>query len=104
MVFIHSPLETFRVAKHLLRMKEGGGGSCCIMLPQYRPGLKVTVTWTDENGENEQSRVVEIPPYTPEDGDELHVHFLRNGEVKVFLTSLFLNNPAYPLKGDEKKL
>lgn len=84
----------------------GGGASCCIAIPEkYTPGMTVTVTWTDQYNEHPQSRVVPIPPYTSEDGGEFHVHFLRNGEIKVFVTAIiFLSNPDYPLKGAEAKM
>jgi hypothetical protein len=51
-----------------------------------------------------QERVVEVPPYTPEDGGHFAVHFLRHGEIRVFVTMFALWNPHYPLKGDDAKL
>lgn len=35
---------------------------------------------------------------------DLAVHFLRNGEVKVFVTNPRLGHPDYPLKGPEAGL
>jgi hypothetical protein len=32
------------------------------------------------------------------------VHFLRNGEIKVFVTIYMTWHPNYPLKGDEAKM
>jgi hypothetical protein len=32
------------------------------------------------------------------------VHFLRDGNVKVFVTMMSLHHPDYPLKGDEARL
>ncbi|MCP3723752.1 DUF3304 domain-containing protein [Paraburkholderia sp. CNPSo 3272] len=89
------------VGKH-----EEHGVACCVSLPaKHTPGLTVTVTWTDEDNKHPQSRVVAVPPYTPADGGEFHVHFLRNGNIKVFATAIvFLGNPDYPLKGDEARM
>ncbi|WP_141696239.1 DUF3304 domain-containing protein, partial [Xanthomonas translucens] len=48
-----------------LQAHRGGGKFvCCISVPDpWRPGLKVTVGWTDDYDENYQERVVEIPKY-----------------------------------------
>ncbi|MGF6775422.1 DUF3304 domain-containing protein [Paraburkholderia sp. GAS334] len=86
---------------------EGGGGfSCCVSLPaKYTPGMTVKVTWTDEYNKNPQSRTVAVPTFGPKDTGVFAVHFLRNGEIKVFITDLvFLSNPDYPLKGDEARM
>jgi predicted small secreted protein len=85
---------------------EGGGGfSCCASIPRlYKPGMTVTVRWGGVEVET-QERVVEVPPYTPEDGGVLAVHFLRNGGIKVFVTMyVFLSHPNYPLKGDDARM
>ena len=89
------------VGKH-----EGGGKfTCCASIPRlYKPGMTVQVGWTDEVGEHPQERTVEVPPYRPEDGGMFAVHFLRNGQIKVFVTMYMLWHPNYPLKGDEAKM
>ncbi|RDS80915.1 DUF3304 domain-containing protein [Dyella monticola] len=90
----------------LLMQHEGGGGFvCCVAIPRiYTPNMTVTVRWTDEAGKHPQERIVAVPPYTPEDGGLFAVHFLRNGDIKVFVTMLGPSHPNYPLKGDEAKL
>ena len=40
-----------------------------------------------------------MPPY--DKVSRLAVHFLRNGEVKVFATMYGLSHPDYPLQGEE---
>jgi len=84
---------------------EGGGKFvCCVSVPRkYKPGMKVHVSWGGV-GVKTQERVVDVPPYKPEDTGVFAVHFLRNGEVKVFVTSYALGHPNYPLKGDEAKM
>lgn len=83
--------------------KGGGGFVCCIGIPRHwKPTYRVTIGWTDDYDENYQERVVEVPKY--ESPGNLDVHFLKNGEIKVFITSLTLWHPNYPLKGPEAKL
>jgi hypothetical protein len=84
---------------------EGGGAVCCVSIPRkYKAGMSVTVKWTDEMDEHPQTRMITVPPYTPADGGMFAVHFLRNGEIKVFVTMLAPWHPNYPLKGDEAKM
>jgi hypothetical protein len=86
---------------------EGGGGfTCCVSLPaKYASGMTVSVRWTDEYNKNSQSRAVTVPPFGPKDTGVFAVHFLRNGEIKVFVTDLvYITNPDYPLKGDEARM
>ncbi|WP_322028895.1 DUF3304 domain-containing protein [Paraburkholderia sp. J76] len=82
---------------------EQGGFACCVALPaKFSPGMTVTVKWTDAYNKNPQSRIVTVPPFSPKDTGVFAVHFLRSGEIKVFVTDLvFITNPDYPLKGDE---
>ncbi|MGF6775423.1 DUF3304 domain-containing protein [Paraburkholderia sp. GAS334] len=88
-----------------LARHEQGGFACCVSLPaKYKFDMTVTVTWTDEYDEHPQSRVVAVPPYTPEDGGMFAVHFLRDGQIKVFVTMLGPRHPNYPLKGDEARM
>jgi hypothetical protein len=85
---------------------EGGGRfACCVSQPvKYTPGMTVTVTRTDEYNKSPQSRTVPVPPYTPEDSGKFAVHFLRDGQIKVFVTMLGPRHPNYPLKGDEARM
>jgi hypothetical protein len=93
-----------RGGSFLMSHKGGGGFVCCVSIPRiYKPGMTVTVRWTDEAGDNPQERAVVVPPYTPADGGMFAVHFLRSGEIKVFVTMLGLGHPDYPLKGEEAK-
>ncbi|NML29372.1 DUF3304 domain-containing protein [Paraburkholderia antibiotica] len=88
-----------------LARHEEGGSACCVSLPaKYTPGLTVTVTWTDTYNEHPQSRVVAVPPYTPDESGMFAVHFLRDGLIKVFVTMYDLGHTNYPLKGDEAKM
>ena len=83
----------------------GGKFTCCTSIPRaYKPGMTVKVWWSDWGGENAMERDVEVPQYGPDEGGRFAVHFLRGGEVKVFVTMMDLSHPDYPLKGDEAKL
>lgn len=83
--------------------KGGGGFSCCIGIPKHwKSNYLVPVRWTDDHGKSYKERVVEVPRY--EKVGHVSVHFLRNGEVKVFATMLALWHPDYPLKGTDAKL
>lgn len=81
----------------------GGKFSCCIGIPKHwNPTYAVTIGWTDDHDENYQERLIKVPNY--EKSGNLDVHFLQNGDVKVFVTSLTLWHAEYPLKGPEAKL
>ena len=81
-----------------------GGLTCCAVIPaKWRRGLQVTVRWSDGHFNNEQERTVSIPEYDNR-GTDLVVHFLRSGEIKVFVTGYLLGHPDYPLKGEEAEL
>lgn len=83
--------------------KGGGGFVCCIGIPKHwKPSYRVTVGWTDDYDENYQERTIEVPRY--DKVGHFSVHFLRNGEIKVFATMLALQHPDYPLKGFEAEL
>lgn len=83
----------------------GGGFSCCISVPKpWRPGLKVVVGWTDAQSLAYQERQVPVPEYDARNTAQMSVHFLRNGEIKVFVPPFGLGNPNYPLKGPEAGL
>jgi hypothetical protein len=84
-----------------------GGGSmvCCVGFPDpWRPGLTAIVGWTDNYNKNYQEREIPIPEYDAKRTGSVKVHFLRNGEIKIFLSLAFLGNPNYPLKGPEAGL
>jgi len=80
----------------------GGKITCCATVPaQWREGLKATIRWTpDLKAYHEEE--VSIPRY--EEAGTLQVHFLRNGQIKIFSSSLRLGHPDYPLTGPEAGL
>lgn len=85
----------------------GGGFTCCVSVPSiWRAGLMATVsrTITVNNQEKILERVVEIPKYDLRNAGHFSVHFLRNGQVKVFVTRLTLGHRDYPLAGKEAEL
>ena len=80
----------------------GGSTSCCVMVPDHwRPGLKVEISWTTDL-KNYHKKIVPVPRYGK--FGALTVHFLRNGDVKVFVTNVLLGHPDYPLTGPEAGL
>ena len=84
----------------------GGGGSfvCCISLPDpWYEGYSVTIRWEDSQFQTHQ-REVKVPQYDPRKIGSFNVHFLRNGEIKVFAVFFGLGHPDYPLKGEEAEL
>lgn len=90
-------------AGNLFEHSGGGSRICCASIPRkFRPGLKVTIEWETDDDKIYQ-REVEIPPY----GDSIsrfNVHFLSDGNVKVFVGMGGLRSPDYPLKGKESEL
>lgn len=85
----------------------GGGFTCCVSVPTvWQPGMKIMVTWDgwEKDMEKTITRVVPVPKYDAETASRLNVHFLRNGEVKVFISRYGLRNRNYPLKGKEAEL
>lgn len=87
----------------ILAHKGGGKFTCCIGVPKpWRPGMTATIGWTDDHDEHYQERVVPVPKY--DEVSRFAVHFLRNGEIKVFVTTYGLGHPDYPLKGTEAGL
>lgn len=83
-----------------------GGGSfvCCVDLPNpWYEGFSVTVEWEDHEGKM-QKRVVPVPQYHAKTSSGFKVHFLRNGELKVFAGPVYLGHRDYPLKGVEAEL
>lgn len=87
---------------------EGGGDICCASVPaQWTPGMIVQVraSWKDSAGAVQSiSREVPVPQYARKDTGHFDIHFLRNGEVKVFVTSLATWHPDYPLQGKDVEL
>lgn len=81
----------------------GGSTSCCAPIPhKWQPGFEVAVEWTNDL-ERYQRKVVAVPKYD-EEASQMAVHFLRDGDVKIFVTSLSLGHPDYPLTGPEAGL
>ena len=89
-----------------LQAHRGGGSfSCCVNVPDpWKPGLTAIVGWTNDYDENYQEREVPIPEYDANHVAQVSVHFLRNGEIKVFIPPVGLGNSNYPLKGPEAGL
>jgi Protein of unknown function (DUF3304) len=85
----------------------GGGFSCCMSMPRvWQPNMTVTVEWESwKTGvEKTLSQVVKVPQYDSKTASTINVHFLRSGEVKVFVSRYGLRNRNYPLKGKEAEL
>jgi hypothetical protein len=83
-----------------------GGGSfvCCADLPDpWHEGLSVTITWEDHESKM-QKRIVPVPQYDPKTIAGFKVHFLRDGQIKVFANRVMLGHPDYPLAGKEAEL
>ncbi len=84
------------------RRHSASGKVCCAVLPyRWSPDLEVEISWTTDL-KNYQKVTVPIPKY--DEAGNLGVHFLRNGEVKVFSTIMILGHPDYPLTGPEAGL
>ncbi|WP_432241437.1 DUF3304 domain-containing protein [Herbaspirillum robiniae] len=97
-----------RAAGGFVGKGEGGGDICCVSVPeQWTPALTVQVraSWEDNAGTVQRiSKQVPLPRYSRKDTGHFNIHFLRNGEVKVFVTSLATWHPDYPLKGKDVEL
>jgi Protein of unknown function (DUF3304) len=84
------------------RRHSAGGTVCCAVVPdRWTPDLKAEIEWTTDL-ETYQKAIVSIPRYN--EVGSLAVHFLRNGQAKVFVTNLILGHPDYPLTGPEAPL
>jgi hypothetical protein len=80
----------------------GGSAVCCVSLPRRSPlDFSVTVGWVDDAGK-EHKREVKVQPY--DKPGRIKIHFLRSGEVKVFVNDIYLPHPDYPLRGEEATL
>lgn len=78
-----------------------GGGSyvCCVTIPtRWRPGLNVTVRWTNNYLDEKQwkQKVVDIPEYKLDEIGFLAVHFYPNDIVKILITNKSSRFPGYP--------
>ncbi|WP_370680030.1 DUF3304 domain-containing protein [Comamonas sp. GB3 AK4-5] len=83
--------------------KGGGVFVCCISIPKkWSPDQKVTIKWTNDHGKSFQERTIPIPEY--KESGQFDVHFLYNGEIKVFVTPMSLWHPDSPLKGPEAEM
>ena len=90
---------------YLAPHRGGGNFTCCASVPRtYRPGMTLDVEWVNNIKDIPKQRTVVVPPYRPQDGGMLSVHFLRDGNVKVFVTMVGPRHPTYPLQGDEARL
>jgi hypothetical protein len=89
----------------IMKHKGGGKFTCCLSIPRtYKPGMTVQVGWGGKSIGTPQERTVTVPPYGPGDRGMFAVHFLGDGQVKVFVTMMTLRHSDYPLKGDEAKM
>jgi hypothetical protein len=84
----------------------GGGMTCCIQVPvKWKNKLMATVKFTSSNGINKEvTKDVFIPEYTDENAGHVGVHFLADGNVKVFVSKFGLGHEKYPLRGKEAEL
>lgn len=80
---------------------EGGGAfTCCVGVPlEWQPGMTATISWRWHESEDVHTAEVPVPRY--ERAGDFAVHFLRSGEVKVFVTNYALAHPEYPLQGEQ---
>lgn len=97
-----------RAAGGFIGKGEGSGDICCTSVPQqWTPSLtaRVRASWKDAAGVARRTSIqVPIPRYGRKDAGHLDIHFLRNGDVKVFVTSLATWHPDYPLQGKDVEL
>lgn len=83
-----------------LYANQGGGGFvCCVTIPRrWRPGMKVTVRWTENQNDPQawKQKLVTIPEYETHNIGYLAVHFYPAGNVKVAVTNILVGHPNYP--------
>ncbi|SDI06770.1 DUF3304 domain-containing protein [Janthinobacterium sp. YR213] len=85
----------------------GGGYTCCLSIPAvWKPGMTATIRMsTIKNGkEISVEKTVPVPKYVSSDAGRFIVHFLHNGNYKVFVTKYALGHRKYPLSGKEAEL
>lgn len=81
----------------------GGGVTCCLSMPaKWHQGQLLKVRWATKLNAPYEEQVVSVPKYMEVDG--FSIHFLRSGEVKVFVSRYRLGSPQYPLTGPEAGL
>ncbi|MGX9713672.1 DUF3304 domain-containing protein [Janthinobacterium lividum] len=87
---------------------EGGGGeTCCLSIPSvWKPGMKATISMHIlKNGKPIRvEKIVSVPRYNSSDAGRFVVHFLHDGNLKVFVTKYSLGHRKYPLSGKEAEL
>ena len=88
---------------------EGGGAiTCCLTLPLvWTPNLTATIKKNlfDKDGKLVATfKTVPVPKYASPPPAQFVVHFLFNGNVKVFATEYSLHHGKYPLRGKEAEL
>ena len=78
----------------------GGGVTCCLSLPRkWQQGQQLKVRWATNMKAPYEERLVPVPEYKEVDG--FSIHFLRSGEVKVFVSRYRLGSSQYPFTGPE---
>ena len=68
------------------RRARGGRTVCCVMLPyKWHPDMKVTVRWNVTNWRDCKGEDLEavVPVEKYDEPEQLWVHFLANGKVRV---------------------
>lgn len=98
------------------RAQGEGGEMCCVILPKkWRPGLKATIKWQEDDTvvldakgkplmkdgvpivveAPWKERTVEVPKYSEKLG-QFYIHFLPNDEVKVAVSLYGPSHPDHP--------
>ncbi len=68
--------------------------------------MNATVKFTElvQGKEREREVNVQIPRYDSNNMGNLNIHFLRGGDVKIFIGGNTLTSENYPLQGPEAEL
>lgn len=82
----------------------GGNFTCCVGVGPWRPGLSVRIRWNGRDSDDEHEETVLVPEYDINHAGHVAVHFLSNGEIKVFITQYYPRNENYPLKWPDSRL
>ena len=88
---------------------EGGGAViCCLTLPLvWTPNLTATVkknVFDKDRNTVSTFKTVPVPRYASPPPGRFVVHFLVDGNIKVFATRYLLGHAKYPLRGQEAEL